>query len=108
MVRIDCDGVKCDYPSQGTWRFGSLVFSSEFCSGNIASVTQLSETSYELCTSPDCAGTQYETSYRTWFYFSVSGVKKDQLLNLCISNLNPQTKMFNQGMKPVWRKGWAG
>ena len=24
------------------------------------------------------------------FYFSVSGVKKDQVLNLCISNLNPQ------------------
>lgn len=38
MVRTDVDGVVCNYVSQGTWDFGSLVFSSEFCSGNIASV----------------------------------------------------------------------
>jgi hypothetical protein len=133
MVRIDCDQVKCEYPSQGTWRFGTIVISSEFCSGNIGSVVQLSDSSFELSTSPDCAGTPYEISYRTWwetcshglypqnnnkqkkshfllyrFYFSISGVKKDQMLSLCVSNLNPQTKMFNQGMKPVWRKGTAG
>jgi hypothetical protein len=66
MVRIDCDGIKCDYPSQGTWKFGTIVFSSEFCSGNISSVVQLSESSFELSTVPDCAQTPYETGYRTW------------------------------------------
>ena len=24
MVRIDVDGVKCDYLSQGTWKFGEV------------------------------------------------------------------------------------
>ena len=27
---------------------------------------------FNLWTAPDCAGTEYETSNRTWFYFSVA------------------------------------
>ncbi|EKX31473.1 hypothetical protein GUITHDRAFT_159045 [Guillardia theta CCMP2712] len=107
MVRTDSDGVKCEYPSQGTWTFGDIVLSSEFCSGNIGHVEAVDDeqTCFELRTSPDCAGQPFETNYRTWFYFSVSGAKKDQTLTFTVMNMNPQTKMFNQGMKPVYRLG---
>lgn len=27
---------------------------------------------FNLWTAPDCAGTEYETTNRTWFYFSVA------------------------------------
>jgi hypothetical protein len=27
MVRVDIDGVKCDYISQGTWKFGEVGYS---------------------------------------------------------------------------------
>lgn len=110
MVRTDVDGVVCNYVSQGTWDFGSLVFSSEFCSGNIASVEALDETNsaFELRTAPDCAGTENETNYRTWFHFSIAGGVKDQVVNLTVNNLNPQAKMFNQGMKPVYKVGDGG
>ena len=53
MVRVDIDGIKCDYLSQGTWKFGELEFSSEICSGNIAAVEQL-----------DDAGTRQGTDFR--------------------------------------------
>ena len=42
---------------------------------------------------------------RTWFYYVVRGVKKDLTLTMSVSNMNPQTKMFNQGMKPCFRVG---
>jgi hypothetical protein len=107
MVRVDIDGIKCDYLSQGTWKFGELEFSSEICSGNIAAVEQLDDagTSFELTTAPDCAGMACVTGYRTWFYYVVRGAKKDLNLSMTVSNLNPQTKMFNQGMKPCYRIG---
>eukprot|EP00960_Hanusia_phi_P023773 701013-Hanusia_phi.AAC.2 len=107
MVRTDTEGVVCNYPSQGTWSFGDIVLSSEFCSGNIGYVEAVDDelTSFELRTSPDCAGQAFETNYRTWFYFSVSGAQKDQTLTFNVMNMNPQSKMYNQGMKPVYRLG---
>ena len=96
-----------DYVSQGTWTFGALEFSSEFCSGNIAAVEQLDDagTSFELTTAADCAGMACVTGYRTWFYYVVRGAKKDLNLTMVVSNMNPQTKMFNQGMKPCYKVG---
>mmetsp|Transcript_33874 Transcript_33874/g.52761 ORF Transcript_33874/g.52761 Transcript_33874/m.52761 type:complete len:523 (+) Transcript_33874:439-2007(+) len=110
MVRTDMDGVVCNYPNQSTWTFGNLRISSEFCSGNIAAVEALDDanTQFELRTGPDCMGMPCETNYRTWFYFSISGAKKDQMVTLTVMNLNPQTKMFNQGMKPSYRVGEGG
>ena len=45
------------------------------------------------------------TGYRTWFYYVVRGAKKDLNLTMVVSNMNPQTKMFNQGMKPCYKVG---
>jgi len=28
---------------------------------------------FNIWTKPDCAGTEFENSYRTWFYFGVKG-----------------------------------
>ena len=76
-----------------------LEFSSEICSGNIAEVEQLDDagTSFKLTTAPDCAGMACVTGYRTWFYYVVRGAKRDLNLTMTVSNMNPQTKMFNQG-----------
>ena len=62
-------------------------------------------TSFELRTAPDCAGQACETNYRTWFHFSVTGAQQDQTLQFAVLNLNPQSKMFVQGMKPSFRVG---
>ena len=86
---------------------GNQVISSEFCSGNAASVEAVDDacTSFELRTAPDCAGQACETNYRTWFHFSVTGAQQDQTLQFAVLNLNPQSKMFVQGMKPSFRVG---
>ena len=40
--------------------------------GNLDRVVQCrTKFEYKLWTAPDCAGTNYESSNRTWFYFSV-------------------------------------
>jgi len=108
MVRTDIDGVKCDYLSQKTWIFEHLTVSSDFCSGNLAHAESDDGTQLDLRTCADMQETPHSTNYRTWFHYSVSGAKKDETIVMCISNLNPQAKMYNQGLKPVYRVGAKG
>lgn len=63
---------------------------------------------FNLWTRPDCYGTQYENSNRTWFYFSVRGGEKNQVIKLNVMNLNKQAKLFSQGMHPVIKNGSNG
>ena len=56
---------------------------------------------YNLWTSPDCAGTSYENSNRTWFYFGVKGCQAGKLVRFNIINMNKQGKLYNQGMTPL-------
>lgn len=84
---------------------------------------------FNLWTRPDCAGTQYENSNRTWFYFSIRGQpvntkfqpwnlhaflllflggEKNQLVKFNVLNLNKQAKLFSQGMHPVIKHGTNG
>jgi len=41
--------------------------------------------------------------YRTWFYFSVTGVKKGESLTFSIRNMGNQAKLYKMGLKPVLR-----
>ena len=56
---------------------------------------------YNLWTSPDCAGTSFENSNRTWFYFGVKGCQAGKLVKFSIMNMNKQGRLYNQGMTPL-------
>ncbi|XP_046674489.1 cytosolic carboxypeptidase-like protein 5 isoform X1 [Homalodisca vitripennis] len=94
-----------------------FTFISNFDSGNLARVEEVpinsSESSgndagtpdyeFNIWTLPDCAGTEFENGNRTWFYFGMKGGAPFALVKLNMVNLNRQTKMYSQGMAPVFR-----
>uniref|UniRef100_A0A1A7XB80 Cytosolic carboxypeptidase-like protein 5 n=1 Tax=Iconisemion striatum TaxID=60296 RepID=A0A1A7XB80_9TELE len=108
-------------------RFGTIVFSSKFDSGNLARVEKVENGStsppsksasggssgsgshltpdceFNVWTQPDCAGTEYENGNRSWFYFSVRGATPGKLLKINVMNMNNQRKLYSQGMAPLVR-----
>uniref|UniRef100_A0A8C6SH06 Cytosolic carboxypeptidase-like protein 5 n=1 Tax=Neogobius melanostomus TaxID=47308 RepID=A0A8C6SH06_9GOBI len=108
-------------------RFGSIVFSSKFDSGNLARVERVDKSSasppsdaysngssvsgpnpspdyeFNVWTQPDSAGTEHENGNRSWFYFSVRGVSTGKLLKINVMNMNNQRKLYSQGMAPFVR-----
>ncbi|XP_073669802.1 cytosolic carboxypeptidase-like protein 5 isoform X3 [Paramisgurnus dabryanus] len=105
------------------FRFGNVVFSSSFDSGNLARVERVdhSETDgessrqanasvqtkpdyeFNVWTKPDCADTEFENGNRSWFYFSVRGLLPGKLLKINVMNMNKQSKLYAQGMTPLVR-----
>lgn len=69
---------------------------------------QLANAEISVWTRPDCAGTPYENSNRTWFYFGVKGGRASHLLKINVMNLNRQAKLYSQGMHPVVKVGANG
>ncbi|XP_027896837.1 cytosolic carboxypeptidase-like protein 5 isoform X3 [Xiphophorus couchianus] len=108
-------------------RFGNIVFSSRFDSGNLARVEKVEKGNsspvsdgaqvgsspsglhltpdyeFNVWTQPDCAGTEYENGNRSWFYFSVRGAMPGRLLKINVMNMNNQRKLYSQGMAPFVR-----
>ncbi|KAG7262253.1 hypothetical protein CRUP_016013 [Coryphaenoides rupestris] len=114
-------------------RFGNVVFSSNFDSGNLARVEKVEKGSwspsaadaattaasaggpfsgptpagpdyeFNVWTRPDCAGTEHENGNRSWFYFSVRGAVSGKLLKITVMNMNKQSKLYSQGMAPLVR-----
>ncbi|XP_030200513.1 cytosolic carboxypeptidase-like protein 5 isoform X2 [Gadus morhua] len=109
-------------------RFGNVVFSSSFDSGNLARVEKVEKGScsppaaaastggafsgptptvpdyeFNVWTQPDCAGTEHENGNRSWFYFSVRGASPGKLLKVTVMNMNKQNKLYSQGMAPLVR-----
>ncbi|XP_061900900.1 cytosolic carboxypeptidase-like protein 5 isoform X2 [Entelurus aequoreus] len=110
-------------------RFGSIVFSSKFDSGNLARVERVTKTTpsptpdattvatpggsasapnipdfeFNVWTQPDCGGTEHENGNRSWFYFSVQGIAPGKLLKINVMNMNNQRKLYSQGMAPLVR-----
>lgn len=80
-----------------------IVFDSNFCSGNLSRVCRGSQKNeFWLWVSNDGAPYQ-DDGYRTWFYFSVKGVPIGEQLTFVFKNLSNQAKLYNQGLKPVFR-----
>ncbi|XP_063078937.1 cytosolic carboxypeptidase-like protein 5 isoform X2 [Engraulis encrasicolus] len=105
-------------------RFGPVVFSSRFDSGNLARVERVNRTGsggeavgtngtggslstpdyeFNVWTKPDCANTEFENGNRSWFYFSVRGAAPGKLLKINVMNMNKQSKLYSQGMAPFVR-----
>eukprot|EP00873_Tetraselmis_striata_P009384 jgi/Tetstr1/429648/TSEL_019545.t1 len=83
----------------------NLTFRADFDSANLKSVAGLngSNKEFELHTLHDCDGTPFQTSHRSWFYFSVSGHKPGDHLVFNVMNLNKQAKLFQNDFRPVFR-----
>jgi hypothetical protein len=91
--------------NQVEMQVGPYTFSSKFCSGNMAKVEvdEDDDTEFNVWTNPDCAGTTYETTCRSWFYFSVRGGKAGSTIGITIMNSNVQNKLYKKNYRPVWR-----
>uniref|UniRef100_A0A8C2D0Z5 Cytosolic carboxypeptidase-like protein 5 n=1 Tax=Cyprinus carpio TaxID=7962 RepID=A0A8C2D0Z5_CYPCA len=97
------------------FRFGSVVFSSSFDSGNLGRVERVERSEpdasaqpqpdyeFNVWTKPDCASTEFENGNRSWFYFSVRGMLPGKLLKINMMNMNKQSKLYSQGMTPFVR-----
>ncbi|KAG5846405.1 hypothetical protein ANANG_G00114630 [Anguilla anguilla] len=110
------------------FRFGNVIFSSKFDSGNLGRVekvdrsepegeSQLTGTGiavpgvlaggapnpdyeFNVWTKPDCADTEFENGNRSWFYFSVRGAVPGKVIKINVMNMNKQSKLYSQGMAP--------
>ena len=98
--------VNSSQPAQNTFRFpGGIEVSSEFDSGNLSKCyTADDDPKYFNCwMSGD--GMPYSSfgHYRTWFYFSIKGVQKDDTLTFAIKGMASQGKLYKMGLRPVYR-----
>ncbi|XP_061098464.1 cytosolic carboxypeptidase-like protein 5 isoform X2 [Conger conger] len=109
------------------FRFGNVIFSSKFDSGNLARVEKVStepevesqlpgtgiaisgllaggasnpDYEFNVWTKPDCADTEFENGNRSWFYFSVRGAVPGKVIKINVMNMNKQSKLYSQGMAP--------
>jgi hypothetical protein len=81
-----------------------LTFSSQFDSGNMRNCgIGEEEGTYNLWISGDSLPYDPKGHYKTWFYFSVSGVDIGYEMKFSIRNMNNQGRLFKQGLRPVYR-----
>jgi len=64
--------------------------------------TDFPDFEFHLWTKPDCQGSEFENGNRTWFYFGLRGGPPGAVLKFTVQNLNKQSKLFSQGMVPVF------
>jgi len=65
------------FPMRTRWEIpeSNIVFSSEFCSGNMSRVQRgFQKNCFDIWISSDASPHVDGDYYRTWFYFSVTGV----------------------------------
>lgn len=91
------------FPNRTTFTFDKLKFTSDFDSGNMNKVEQVSEFEYNIWVANDCQGTVSETTSSTWFYFQVEGVSYEQKYIFTIKNINLQYKIIKEGLLPVYK-----
>eukprot|EP00347_Sterkiella_histriomuscorum_P010374 403376546 len=102
-------------PQQNIFRFedSQLTLSSNFDSGNISNVTRADKNfviisitqsilqfTMNICT--DAQPFKENGTYRTWFHFRVLGVAQNETLTFNFRQMNHQSKLFLNGMKPVF------
>jgi len=68
-----------------------------------AAGTETPQFQFQLWTRPDCQGTEFENGNRTWFFFGLKGGPLGAVLKFTVMNMNKQSKLFSQGMAPVFK-----
>lgn len=58
---------------------------------------------YNIWISGDSLPYDPKGHYKTWFYFSVSGVEQGKELSFSVRNMSNQGRLFKQGLRPVFR-----
>lgn len=99
------------YSQQKTFEFNEgIIFDSNFDSGNLLSVNQITENNYEVFICADCEFNQNIKSkkilYRVWFYFSIEAIRKNFKVAITITNLSKLLKkILSEGYTPVAKYG---
>jgi len=69
-------------PQQNSYSFGEITISSQFDTGNICDVSQVSARNFTMSVASDGMPYINSLNYRTWFHFRVSGFKPGTTINL--------------------------
>lgn len=87
-----------DNPGQAEATVNGLHFSSKFDSGN-ANRFEYDEDAceYMIWSANDCEGTPHQTTFTTWFYFSVTGSVPGESITINIMNVNYQQYLYRNG-----------
>lgn len=83
-----------------------FYFFSDTCETGVKSckITENSpDYEFNVWTKHDCHGTEFQNNNRTWFYFGIKSPVQGVVVKLNVVNLNRQSKMFSQGMCPVFK-----
>lgn len=104
VIRSEATTSQNASPSGGSSADGVASKPSSSC----GSKERQPDVEFNLWTRPDCHGSSFENGNRTWFYFSIRGGEKNQLVKLNVMNLNKQAKLFSQGMNIVIKHGSNG
>ena len=83
-------------PNHNYFEFGSIIFDSQFDSGNLAHVEKVGGLNFSLWIGPD----HTSHPYRTWFHFKV---KAYDYLTFNIKNMGNQYRLFSEGFVPVFK-----
>jgi cytosolic carboxypeptidase protein 5 len=105
------------FPMRKTYQFQHLTISSDFDAGNMRKWEEATEViadpddfekargqpkKFDIWISPD--GLPYLSSgMKTWFYFYVKGALPSESIKFTIKNMNKQAKLYNMGLRPVFR-----
>ena len=74
-----------------------LIFSADFEGGNLAMVTQVGKTEFDIMLSPDTNTRRH----MQWFYFRISHLQKSVSYKLNIVNLCKSKSLYNNGLRPL-------
>ena len=81
------------HPQRSIWEIpdSEIVFSSNFCSGNMTRASRgIIKNSFDIWVAGDAAPHLPDQYHRTWFYFSVTGVPQGEMLTFNFKNLSNQ------------------
>ena len=96
LAHPNMEHMRTVHPQRITSKFDSIIFDSNFCSGNLSLVTRgLNRNEFNLWVSADGAPYTNECTSKTWFYFSVTGVPYGEQLTFTFKNLSNQSRLYS-------------
>ena len=85
-----------------TFEDWGVTISSMFDSGNLFEVKKTADNCFDLYISSDSKPYVDEIYYKSWFYFSITGVRPSTGITFTIRNMKNMSKLYTAGMRPVF------